>query len=330
MDVSQSANHKYKHDHLSIYCVIIACFLFSQYRASNGLQETSYDGTCEPIQVAMCNGLVNYNTTKLPNKFGHATQDQVYWALQPWWPFIDAGCSDNLRNFLCGLFLPKCVGNNVEPHYPCAETCKKAKVRCKKQMRMQSFKWSKDFRCGKLLPKDSHRCIKPEREGKKKQNKEYNLCQKNTLPMCQGIPFTFGSLPNAYLQGDQSEIAKEMRQYQALLSTRCSENLKLFLCGVYMPYCIEGPKAHSANNANNELQDVDNKIPFVVPCREMCQEVYDQCSKEYHKLTGGLPWPAKLHCHRFPTSLEYHYKHRTNASTGVNGDRMTCTMPLPN
>lgn len=162
--------------------------------------EATTENKCELIQVPMCNGLITYNSTKLPNRFGHKTQAQVYWALQPWWPFIDAGCSDNLRNFLCGLYLPRCAGNDSEAHYPCQETCKKAKVRCQKMMRQQHIRWSPDFKCNSLLPKSSKTCIKPERERKKKKNKEYVLCEVNKLPMCMAIPFPQGSLPNMFLQ----------------------------------------------------------------------------------------------------------------------------------
>lgn len=156
--------------------------------------------TCETIQVPMCKGLVRYNTTILPNKFGHKTQADVYWALQPWWPFIDAGCSNNLRDFLCGLYLPRCTGDGREPHYPCAETCRKAKVRCAKQMRREHMRWMPEFQCHRFLPKASKNCIRPQRERKKNKNRQYVLCEQNNLPLCRGIPFSQGSLPNMFLQ----------------------------------------------------------------------------------------------------------------------------------
>ena len=33
---------------------------------------------CEEIHVPMCKGLVGYTRTKLPNRFNHTTQLQVY------------------------------------------------------------------------------------------------------------------------------------------------------------------------------------------------------------------------------------------------------------
>ncbi|CAL1536729.1 unnamed protein product [Lymnaea stagnalis] len=312
---------------VQMVCISFSMF-FVMVMTSDSVGETIVSSRCEPVRVPMCQGLVQYNATKLPNKFGHTTQSQVYWALQPWWPFVDAGCSDNLRNFLCSLYLPKCVGDDQEPHYPCVETCKKAKVKCKKLMRLQNTKWGKDFKCAKLLPKDSHRCIKPEREGKKKQNKEQVLCQKNPLPMCQGIPLPLGSLPNIFLQGDPNEIAQEMRQYQSLVDSGCSKKLQVFLCGVYMPYCVDGQPGQT--DASREHKNLVNKIPFVLPCKELCQEVYDQCSGEYQQRTHGLPWPAKFHCHRFSAYADRYPSNTTTTPPGGDDEKgpyVPCTMP---
>ncbi|XP_059149211.1 frizzled-10-like [Physella acuta] len=290
---------------------------------------TTESGKCEEIQIPMCRGLIKYNSTKLPNKFGHATQSQVYWALQPWWPFADTGCSDNLRNFLCGMYLPRCAGDETEPHYPCRETCKKAKIRCKKAMKEQNTNWSEQFKCIQLLPKDSHRCVKPERETKKKQNKSNALCQSNKLAMCQTMPYPLGSLPNMFLQADVSEIDAEMQQFQPLMDTGCSKKLRFFLCGVYMPFCIPDP--HKKTKPGTELKKpLSNKLPLVVPCRELCQEIFAKCNDEYQLMSQGLPWPAKFHCNRFPSYLDQNNKTAKKVPReGGEGSRVTCIMPPP-
>lgn len=36
------------------------------------------DDSCEEIMVPMCRGLIGYTHTKLPNRFGHKHQRQVY------------------------------------------------------------------------------------------------------------------------------------------------------------------------------------------------------------------------------------------------------------
>lgn len=298
-----------------------------------GAAKVPSSGRCEQIQVPMCKGLVGYNATRLPNKFGHRTQAEVYWALQPWWPFMDAGCSNNLRNFLCGLYLPRCIAGDPEPQYPCAETCKKAKVRCRRQMRIQKMPWS--FRCGELLPKSSRKCIRPERERKKRHYRHYVLCEINRLAMCQDIPFSQGSLPNMFLQGDMNVIDREMQQFQPLLDSGCSNKLRFFLCGAYMPFCVPGTSERGGVGRRAATQAVVHAqpdVPFVVPCRELCQEVHDQCSGEYEQRTHGLPWPGKFHCHRYPSySDRYQNNSNNNSSSGSRGRRVgtsiPCTMP---
>lgn len=276
---------------------------------------------CEPVQVAMCKGLVNYNMTRLPNKFGHKSQAEVYWALQPYWPFMDAGCSDNLRLFLCGLYLPKCTDAARAPLYPCAETCQKAKVRCRKQMRDQKMTW--DFRCKGMQPKSTRQCIRPVRENKKRKYRQYVLCEKNKLPLCMGVPFTQGSLPNMFLQGDARMLEREMTQFAPLLASGCSKKLRFFMCGTFMPYCVPGSTEVTGRGSSHAVVQMPD-VPFVVPCRELCQEVYDQCSGEYSQRTGGLPWPGKFHCHRFP-SLSSQYNRSSGHQEGHSV--IPCTMP---
>ena len=36
------------------------------------------DEECEEVVVPLCRGLVGYTHTRLPNRFGHVTQEQVY------------------------------------------------------------------------------------------------------------------------------------------------------------------------------------------------------------------------------------------------------------
>lgn len=283
-------------------------------------------GKCELIQVPMCKNMIPYNTTKLPNQFGHSTQAQVYWAMQRWWAFIDAGCSDNLRNFLCALYLPKCVGEQEPPHYPCMETCRKAKSRCRRQMRQQGVRWNKHFKCKRLPSRSTNSCVRPQRESQKAVTREYVLCEVNKLSMCQDIPFSQGSLPNMFLQSDLRVIEQEMSQFQELVSSGCSRKLRLFLCGVYMPFCVQGSQ-HGAGSglASSGHLPPQLDVPFVVPCREWCQEVYDQCSGEYQQRTHGLPWPGKFHCHRFPSYTDQYA--RRNASREEEYPTIPCTMP---
>merc|ERR1712110_1071012 len=101
-------------------------------------------------------------------------------------------------------------------------------------------------------------------------------------------------------------LEHEMAQYQPLIDSGCSNKLKFFLCGAYMPFCVPGTsqitgQGTSDSGSPQTQVQVQPDVPFVVPCRELCQEVHDSCSGEYLQRTGGLPWPGKLHCHRYPS-----------------------------
>ena len=77
---------------------------------------------------------------------------QVYWALQPWWPFMDMGCSDNLRIFLCSLYLPRCTPgiSTLTIDLPCRKTCKKAMTRCAAVVAHHGLEWGEDMDCDSL------------------------------------------------------------------------------------------------------------------------------------------------------------------------------------
>ncbi|KAK6196015.1 hypothetical protein SNE40_001320 [Patella caerulea] len=261
---------------------------------------------CVRVEVPMCKGLINYNFTRLPNKFGHTTQSEVYWALQQWWPFMDMGCSQNLRLLICGLYLPKCTTGSTQVQLPCRETCRRAKNRCSQEMQRQNLPWSSQFRCSQFLPKRSRRCVGPLKEKKKKKSRRRHVtCQRNHLPMCSGIGYRFGSLPNMFLQSNIREMKREMAQYQPLLDTNCSPHLKFFLCGVFMPFCLK-------------QETSECEVPFVVPCREVCESVQTSCGQIFERQRGGLPWPGKFHCHRYP-SRDY--------TRNPNDCSVSCVMP---
>ena len=116
---------------------------------------TSTRSRCERITVPQCNGLIDYTHARLPNRFNHMSQQSVYWALQPWWPILDWGCSDNLRTLVCGLHLPRCTPASPDepPHLPCRRTCRKAKVRCLDLVKRNGLKWMLEMDCRTLPSK---------------------------------------------------------------------------------------------------------------------------------------------------------------------------------
>ncbi|XP_076436695.1 uncharacterized protein LOC143276159 [Babylonia areolata] len=308
-----SSAHSHHHHHhcrtLTPWLTLTLLTLYALSAATWAQDEEIVNSTtleCEEVMVPMCRGLVGYNYTRLPNRFNHTSQQQVYWALQPWWPFIDMGCSDNLRTFLCALYLPRCTPGVLGTDLPCRKTCTKARSRCSALVGHHGLLWGDHLDCASLSgTKKSQSCVRSKRETNKKRRRQIAECQPNPVAMCQNMPYTLGSLPNPFMQSDLDEIVVEMQQYSALVESGCSGRLPFLLCGAFMPFCIHGP-----------LRD----RPYVVPCREVCHQVRHDCRRQFHDSWAGLPWPAKLHCHRYPSHHTSNYLQEGNTTA-------PCAMP---
>ncbi|KAL4216345.1 hypothetical protein ACF0H5_024072 [Mactra antiquata] len=245
------------------------------------IKDPSPDGVQE-IMLPMCRNFLPYNMTKLPNQFGHLTQVEVYRHIEHQWAYMDYGCSNNFRLFVCALYLPKYEAENKPTIGPCKETCNRARSRCKGPMKQTKSRWPKKFKCGKLPSrKGKEECLRPIRENKRQNAHVY--CSENDIPVCRKFN-TFGSLPNFFMQRNIREITTEMRFYDNLIASGCNEHLAFFLCGTYMPFCVH------------------NITPFSNPCRELCEQVKTDCSSHFAYIYRGLPWPNKLQCHRYVNS----------------------------
>lgn len=140
------------------------------------------------------------------------------------------------------------------------------------------------YRCNKLPSKRTDAtCFRPVRESNTEL--EHTYCVDNTIPMCLGLN-SLGSLPNFFLQRSISEITTEMRFYESLVDSGCHAQLRFFLCGTYLPFCVP------------------HRTPFATPCRELCEEVAHDCGNIFDFMYGGLPWPNKLQCHRYANSTD--------------------------
>lgn len=67
----------------------------------------------------------------------------------------------------------------------------------------------------------------------------HNSCEPINIPMCKGIGYNFTRMPNQLHQDTQEEAGLEVHQFWPLVEIKCSEDLRLFLCSMYVPLCIE-------------------------------------------------------------------------------------------
>nr|XP_061799290.1 frizzled-7-A-like [Nerophis lumbriciformis] len=107
------------------------------------------------------------------------------------------------------------------------------------------------------------------------------LCKPISIKLCSDIKYNATIMPNLLGHSTQEDAAVALRLFYPLLEAQCSADLKFFLCCVYAPVCT-----------------VLEKI--VPPCRALCESAYSGC--EANITAGGLQWPEKIRCDKFPVA----------------------------
>ncbi|PAA48068.1 hypothetical protein BOX15_Mlig017513g1 [Macrostomum lignano] len=104
---------------------------------------------CQLISVPMCRN-IGYNYTSMPNQYGDDTQEEAASEVHQFWPLVEISCSQDLRFFLCSMYVPICM-HNYDRHLPaCRSVCLRAKKGCAPLMRQYGFSWPEKMDCSKL------------------------------------------------------------------------------------------------------------------------------------------------------------------------------------
>ncbi len=102
---------------------VIASLAFITVAVS--LRPLSLNSKCEDLHVDLCKGL-DYNQTFFPNSLNHLNQVEANSYLSQFSLLIQSGCYEDIKLFLCSIFIPVCTTHN-EPILPCRRFCKRAK-----------------------------------------------------------------------------------------------------------------------------------------------------------------------------------------------------------
>lgn len=111
--------------------------------------ETSHN-KCEPITISICKN-IPYNTTIMPNLFGHTRQEDAGYEVYQYAPLVKMNCSPDLQFFLCLLYVPLCTILD-QPIPPCRSLCESAR-KCETVMRNFRIDWPENLECSKF-PED--------------------------------------------------------------------------------------------------------------------------------------------------------------------------------
>uniref|UniRef100_A0AC35TRP4 Frizzled-4 n=1 Tax=Rhabditophanes sp. KR3021 TaxID=114890 RepID=A0AC35TRP4_9BILA len=124
-----------------------------------------------------------------------------------------------------------------------------------------------------------------------------NKCVPIRIKMCSDIAYNMTMFPNLLQHQKQEEAEIEINQFMPLVKIGCSNDLKLFLCTVYAPFC--------------------NVLPTPLPpCKHLCLSAKNGC--ENLLLQYGFQWPVALDCNSFPSEGLCVGENRTSSSHQYN------------
>ena len=106
----------------------------------------------ERIKTSFCSSL--YSTTKLPNRFGHKTQDEAINSMHQFGPILQTDCASDLKAFICSAYLPNYVTKQETIQPPCKTLCENVFKKCSYAITKLKFKWPEKLQCSKLNNKE--------------------------------------------------------------------------------------------------------------------------------------------------------------------------------
>ena len=102
------------------------------------------------------------------------------------------------------------------------------------------------------------------------------------LKLCYGVGYDKMVLPNLLNHESMEEVYQQALSFVPLIRKNCHPLLRIFLCSLFAPVCLEDDSA------------VRGPIP---PCKTLCVSVENSCAPVMQ--LHGFDWPAMLNCSKF-------------------------------
>ncbi|KAG2458142.1 SFRP4 protein, partial [Polypterus senegalus] len=106
-------------------------------------------------------------------------------------------------------------------------------------------------------------------------------CEPVRIPMCHSMPWNITRMPNHLHHSTQENAILAIEQYEELVNTECSTDLRFFLCAVYAPICT-----------------IEFMHDPIKPCKSLCQRARDGCEPIMRQYNHS--WPESLACDDLP------------------------------
>lgn len=103
---------------------------------------------CQTVRNDLCK-IKDYNSTILPNLFGHKTQEEAALPLLMFTPLIKKRCHPNIQLFACSIYLPVCtVLESAIP--PCSALCESVQDACEGVFEEMGYSWPTTLNCSQF------------------------------------------------------------------------------------------------------------------------------------------------------------------------------------
>lgn len=102
-------------------------------------------------------------------------------------------------------------------------------------------------------------------------------CRPIKESVCKDIGIKEMRVPNFLNHNNVTEIYKELREWQPLISSGCHEGLTKFLCSLYTPVCL--------------------KEAEIKPCKSLCEDVKKNCEPLMN--IRNYLWPKQFQCNKY-------------------------------
>lgn len=110
-------------------------------------------------------------------------------------------------------------------------------------------------------------------------------CQPLTFEPCKDFGYASVRMPNVFGHPNQEDAKVIAIQLLLLNNTKCSDEYVFYICQMLFPLCL----TKGAHNYDKPI----------LPCRSMCNRVYDSCNRSISEAKTFLKneWPQQLECY---------------------------------
>ena len=284
---------------------------------------TTSQHTCRRLKIDSCKGL-NYRRTMFPNFQNHRGQRKAARIINQFIPLFKAGCSPDLKFFVCSYYAPVCntLGRLIKP---CKSLCESAKNGCRTVMERFGYAWPSQLDCDKFpdnlkqeicIGRNNSRTTlagpnkpsptqivetkTPKQVSVLQSSMSQHTCRRLKIDSCKGLNYSRTMLPNFQNHRGQRKAARIINQFIPLFKSGCSPDLKFFVCSYYAPAC----------NTLGRL---------IKPCKSLCESAKNGCRIVMERF--GYAWPSRFDCNKFPDDQ------KQEICIGRNNSRTTLAVP---